>query len=437
MKKHTNSNRVTPLATAQRSRTMHLIDELNYRGLIKDYSDEKEIRELLSTPQTIYCGFDPSAASMHIGNFVMISLLMRLQKAGHRVIPVVGGATGMIGDPSGKSKERNLLAGEELKSNTESIRAQLARFINLDDPKKGILVNNHDWLSELSMLDYLRDYGKYFPINYLLNKEIIASRLESGISYTEFSYNILQAIDFLTLYRRYGCRIQVGGSDQWGNLTSGLELIRKIEGGDAKVGVMTSHLILDSNRRKFGKSENGALFLSPEVTSPYKLYQYFINVSDVDAIRYLKIFTFLTPDEIDNIALHHEKEPGKRLAQKTLAFEVVKIIHGQDKAEEAIKMSASLFSGDFKNMSAKELVEILGDLEVEIEDGMILEDALLVSKAASSKREAREFLASRSIFINGEKAVDSNLHLESKKSMHGRYFVLRRGKKNYYLLKLK
>ncbi|NCA95271.1 MAG: tyrosine--tRNA ligase, partial [Epsilonproteobacteria bacterium] len=259
---------------------VNIIDELNYRGLIKDYSDEKEIRALLSTPQTIYCGFDPSAASMHIGNFVMISLLMRLQRAGHRVIPVVGGATGMIGDPSGKSKERNLLEENELKKNTEAIRAQLARFINLEDAKRGLIVNNYDWLSKISMLDYLRDYGKYFPINYLLNKEIISSRLENGISYTEFSYNLLQAIDFLTLYRNHGCRIQVGGSDQWGNLTSGLELIRKVEGGDAKVGVMTSHLIVDSTGRKFGKSEGGALYLDSEITSPYKLYQYFINVSD-------------------------------------------------------------------------------------------------------------------------------------------------------------
>ena len=414
----------------------NIIDELNYRGLIKDYSDEKEIRQLLSTPQTIYCGFDPSAVSMHIGNFVMISLLMRLQRAGHRVIPVVGGATGMIGDPSGKSKERNLLDNEELNKNTNAIRNQLVRFINLDDPKKGVIVNNYDWLSKLSMLDFLRDYGKYFPINYLLNKEIIASRLENGISYTEFSYNLLQAIDFLTLYREHGCKIQVGGSDQWGNLTSGLELIRKAEGSDVQVGVMTCHLIVDSAGRKFGKSEGGALYLDSEITSPYKLYQYFINVSDADAIRYLKVFTFLNKNEIENVAVEHEKNPGLRHAQKILAYEVVTIIHGKDKADEAIKMSESLFSGDFKTMSEKNLVDVLGDLEVRVDENIILEDALLVTKAASSKREAREFLVNGSISLNGEKITDGAKPLSSKNALHGSYYVLRRGKKNYYLIKL-
>lgn len=414
----------------------NIIDELNYRGLIKDYSDEKEIRRLLSTPQTIYCGFDPSAVSMHIGNFVMISLLMRLQRAGHRVIPVVGGATGMIGDPSGKSKERNLLDNEELNKNTNAIRNQLVRFINLDDPKKGVIVNNYDWLSKLSMLDYLRDYGKYFPINYLLNKEIIASRLENGISYTEFSYNLLQAIDFLTLYREHGCKIQVGGSDQWGNLTSGLELIRKAEGSDVQVGVMTCHLIVDSAGRKFGKSEGGALYLDSEITSPYKLYQYFINVSDADAIRYLKVFTFLNKNEIENVAVEHEKNPGLRHGQKILAYEVVTIIHGKDKADEAIKMSESLFSGDFKTMSEKNLVDVLGDLEVRVDENIILEDALLVTKAASSKREAREFLVNGSISLNGEKITDGAKPLSSKNALHGSYYVLRRGKKNYYLIKL-
>ncbi|MFA7067438.1 MAG: tyrosine--tRNA ligase [Acidaminococcaceae bacterium] len=414
----------------------NIIDELNYRGLIKDYSDEKEIRQLLSTPQTIYCGFDPSAVSMHIGNFVMISLLMRLQRAGHRVIPVVGGATGMIGDPSGKSKERNLLDNEELNKNTNAIRNQLVRFINLDDPKKGVIVNNYDWLSKLSMLDFLRDYGKYFPINYLLNKEIIASRLENGISYTEFSYNLLQAIDFLTLYREHGCKIQVGGSDQWGNLTSGLELIRKAEGSDVQVGVMTCHLIVDSAGRKFGKSEGGALYLDSEITSPYKLYQYFINVSDADAIRYLKVFTFLNKNEIENVAVEHEKNPGLRHGQKILAYEVVTIIHGKDKADEAIKMSESLFSGDFKTMSEKNLVDVLGDLEVRVDENIILEDALLVTKAASSKREAREFLVNGSISLNGEKITDGAKPLSSKNALHGSYYVLRRGKKNYYLIKL-
>ena len=231
----------------------NIIEELNWRGLIQEYSNEEKMKELLSTKQTIYCGFDPSASSMHVGNFVMISILMRLQRAGHKVIAVVGGATGMIGDPSGKSKERNLQGKETLQKNTESIRAQLERFIDLTDPEKGAIVNNYDWLGNISFLDYLRDYGKYFPINYMLSKDIIASRLEAGISFTEFSYMTLQSVDFLTLHQKYGCNIQIGGNDQWGNLTAGLELIRKVEGNDVNVGVMTAHLLPRADGKKFGK----------------------------------------------------------------------------------------------------------------------------------------------------------------------------------------
>ena len=254
---------------------MNIIDELKARGLIKDFSNEDEVRKLLDKPQTIYCGFDPSASSMHLGNFVMISMLMRLQRAGHRIIAVVGGATGMIGDPSGKSKERNLVDKDALAKNTLCIKQQLERFIDLSDPKKGIIVNNYDWISAMSVLDYLRDYGKYFPINYMLNKDIVASRLQSGISYTEFSYMILQSIDWLTLYKNEHCTIQIGGGDQWGNLTSGLELIRKTKGNETEVGCFTVPLLLDSQGKKFGKSEGGALYLDAKLVSPYKLYHHY------------------------------------------------------------------------------------------------------------------------------------------------------------------
>ena len=284
--------------------------------LSHSHKDEEKVRKLMEKPQTIYCGFDPSASSMHLGNFVMISLLMRLQKAGHRIIALVGGATGMIGDPSGKSKERNLQTKETLKANTEAIRHQLERFLDLSDPNKGILLNNYDWLGSLTVLDFLRDYGKYFPINYMLSKEIVASRLEAGISFTEFAYQILQSADFLYLYDTYGCHIQIGGNDQWGNLTSGLELIRKTRGEEAECAAMTAKLITRADGKKFGKSEDGALFLDPALTSPYKLYQYFINCADEDAIRYLKVFTFLSKVEIDAVAEEHAKDPSKRLAQK-------------------------------------------------------------------------------------------------------------------------
>lgn len=414
---------------------MNIIEDLRFRGLIKDYSNEKEVEELLKTPQTIYCGFDPSASSLHIGNFVMISLLMRFQRAGHKVIAVVGGATGMIGDPSGKSSERNLQTMEALHQNTESIRRQLERFIDLDDPEKGLLINNYDWIAPMSTLEFLRDYGKYFSINYLLAKDIISSRLETGISFTEFSYNIIQAIDFLKIYDKYNCRIQVGGSDQWGNLTSGLELIRKARGNDAKAEILTCHLITRADGKKFGKSEKGALFLDPELTSPYQLYQYFINVADQDAIRYLKVFTFLSKEEIIDIEKEHLTNLGARVGQKVLAFEITKIIHGQEKAEEALQMSQVLFSGDIKSLNKKQLEEVFGDLTVEVEGEKILEDLLIEIKAASSKREAREFIKNNSISINGDKINDATKVIAKADALYNEYTLVKRGKKNYYLVK--
>lgn len=413
----------------------NVLDDLRYRGLIKDYSNEDEMYELLNTPQTIYCGFDPSASSMHVGNYVMISLLMRLQKAGHRIIAVVGGATGMIGDPSGKSKERNLQDESTLKANTEAIRHQLERFINLDDPKKGILLNNYDWLGSLKLLDMLRDYGKYFNINYLLNKDIIASRLDNGISFTEFTYNILQAIDFLHLLRTQDCHIQVGGSDQWGNLTSGLELIRKLEPNQT-CSVMTCHLITRADGKKFGKSEKGALFLNPKLTSPYQLYQYFMNVTDEDACKYLKVFTFLEKEEIEKIIVEHLANPGVRIAQRRLAYEIVKDIHSKDDANEAIEMSAALFKGDIKSLTKNQLEDVLGDLTIEMhQDEIMLEDALILAKAASSKREARQFCESNAISVNGEKISDPKYVLNKNNALFNQYSVIKRGKKLYYLLK--
>ena len=414
----------------------NIIDELKYRGLIKDFSNEEEVRKLLDKPQTIYCGFDPSASSMHLGNFVMISMLMRLQRAGHRIIAVVGGATGMIGDPSGKSKERNLLDKDALAKNTLAIKKQLERFIDLSDPKKGIIVNNYDWISKLSVLDYLRDYGKYFPINYMLSKDIVASRLQSGISYTEFSYMILQSIDFLTLYKNEHCTIQIGGGDQWGNLTSGLELIRKTLGNETEAGCFTVPLLLDSTGKKFGKSEGGALYLDGNLTSSYKLYQFLINTGDDDAARYLKIFSFKSIPEIEATIKEHYENLGQRIAQKALAYEIVSVIHGEDKAKEAVEMSQALFSGNVKNLSKENIIELLGDLEVKCESGMLLEDLLIFIKAASSKREAREFIKGNSISLNGDKVTDLAKVVTKDDTLFGEYVIVRRGKKNYYLVKL-
>ena len=412
-----------------------IVDELKARGLVKDFSNEDEVRELLKTKQTIYCGFDPSASSMHVGNFVMISMLMRLQRAGHKIIAIVGGATGMIGDPSGKSKERNLQGVETLKANTQKIKEQLERFIDLSDPEKGMILNNYEWLGTMDLLTYLRDYGKFFPVNYMLSKDIVASRLEAGVSYTEFSYMILQSIDFLKLHQNYGCSLQIGGGDQWGNLTSGLELIRKIEGVDAKVGCFTVPLLLDQNGKKFGKSEDGALFLDAKLVSPYKIYQYFINVSDDDAARYLKVFSFHSLEEIAALTKEHYEHLGARIAQKALAYEVVELIHGKAKAEECKKMSEVLFSGEIKSLSKENIEELFGDLKVEQPKGLLLEDLLIAIKAASSKREAREFINGNAVAINGEKVCDLTHVVDEKDALFGEYVVIKRGKKNYYLVK--
>ena len=414
---------------------LNIVDELKARGLVKDFSNEEEVRELLKTKQTIYCGFDPSASSMHVGNFVMISMLMRLQRAGHKIIAIVGGATGMIGDPSGKSKERNLQGVEALKANTECIKKQLERFIDLSDPEKGMILNNYEWLGSLDLLTYLRDFGKFFPVNYMLAKDIVASRLEAGVSYTEFSYMILQSIDFLKLHQNYGCSLQIGGGDQWGNLTSGLELIRKIEGQDAKVGCFTVPLLLDQNGKKFGKSEDGALYLDAKLVSPYKIYQYFINVSDDDAARYLKVFSFKSLEEIAEITKDHYEHLGARIAQKALAFEIVELIHGKAKAEECKKMSEVLFSGEIKSLSKENIEELFGNFKVEQPKGLLLEDMLIAIKAASSKREAREFINGNAVAINGEKVCDLTHVVDEKDALFGDYVVIKRGKKNYYLVK--
>ncbi len=415
---------------------MNIFHDLQQRGLIKDVSNLEEVSNLLNTPTTIYCGFDPSAISMHLGNFVQISILMRLQRAGHRIIAVVGGATGMIGDPSGKSKERNLLNAASIEANTQAIKKQLERYLDFSDPKKGIVVNNFDWLGKLSMIDYLRDYGKYFPINYMLAKDVVANRLETGLSYTEFSYMMLQSIDFLHLYQQFQCRLQFGGSDQWGNLTSGLELIRKIGGMDAKAGVFTTPLITRSDGKKFGKSEDGALFLDPSLTSPYNIYQYFYNVSDLDAIAYLKVFSFFDLPSIAQIEKDHQAALGQRIAQKRLAESVVTSLHSLAALNEAKMMSEVLFNGQFKSLSETQLLSVLGGLKVKLSQGTLLEDSLIQSNLASSKREAREFIQGQSISINGETMNQLTYMLKKEQALFGKYIVLRRGKKLYVLIEL-
>ena len=410
----------------------NIIEELKYRGLIQQYSDEENVKKLLSSKQTIYCGFDPSAGSMHLGNYVMISLLKRFQLAGHRIVALVGGATGMIGDPSGKSKERNLQTKETLEANTASIKKQLERFLDFSNPESGIVVSNYDWLGNMTMIDFLRDYGKYFSVNYMLSKEIVKSRLEEGISFTEFSYQILQSIDFYHLHHAYGVNIQLGGNDQWGNLTSGLELIRKIDGEEEPAEVITAYLILRSDGKKFGKSEKGAPFLDPNLTSPYQMYQYFMNVPDEDAIRFLKIFSFLPKEEIENVAREHFSAPGARIGQKKVAFEVTKDIFGVEGAEEAVRMTQALFSGDVSALSEKQIEELFSD-KTKLEGELMLEDILIQLGAATSKREARTFAEGNSVLVNGVKVTDPKALFSKGNALHGRFLIVRRGKKNYYV----
>ena len=288
----------------------------------------------------------------------------------------------------------------------------------------------------MSTLDFLRDYGKYFPINYMLSKEIVSSRLEAGISFTEFAYQILQSIDFYHLNKTYGCRIQIGGNDQWGNLTSGLELIRKLDGEDAEAEAMTAHLITRADGKKFGKSEDGALFLDPALTSPYKLYQYFINTTDEDAVKYLKVFTFLPKEELLEIEKEHLANPGARIAQKKLAYEVTKDIHGEEAALEAVKMSTVLFSGEVQTLSKNEIEELLGSLKVKVEPSLPLLDLLVKVGAAQSKTQAKTFVLQNSVSINGQKATDTNKTYGVEEALFGEYLIIRRGKKNYYLATL-
>ena len=415
---------------------INVIDDLNYRGLIKEYSNEENVHKLFESKQTIYCGFDPSASSMHIGNFVMISILMRLQRAGHKIIALVGGGTGMIGDPSGKSKERNLLTPDKVQENTNAIKRQLERFIDLSDPEKGMILNNYDWLGKVSLLEYLRDTAKFFPVNYMLSKDIVKSRLDAGISLTEFCYMTLQSYDFKYLHDKYGVNIQIGGNDQWGNLTAGLDYIRKTEGDEEKVECMTAHLITRSDGKKFGKSEDGALFLDRNLTSPYKLYQFFFNQSDEDSVKYLKVFTFLPKEEINEIEKEHLANLGARIAQKRLAYEVVKIVHSEEDAEEAKKMSEVLFSNNFASLKEESLKELFANAKIEAKESMKLEDLLIFIKAASSKREAREFIKNNAVSVNGEKVNDALKEFNKNDALFGKYLVVKRGKKNYYLVEI-
>ena len=415
---------------------MNIINDLEKRGLLDNFSDEEKVKKLFDTPQTVYCGFDPSAKSLQLGNFIMITILQRLQKAGHRVIAMLGGATGMIGDPSGKKAERKFLSPDQVMDNAECIRNQLAKYIDTSDPNKGLILNNYEWWSKTNILTFLRDYGKNFQVGYMLAKDIVKSRLEAGISYAEFSYMILQAGDFDNLFRDYHCTMQFGGGDQWGNLTTALDFVKKKEGSDCGAEVFSFKLITDSQGKKFGKSESGALYLDPTMTTPYHIYQYFMNVSDSDVLKYLYIFDDRPIEEIDAIYKAHLEHPELRNGQKELARVIVTRLHGEKAAEDCLKMSVALFTDSFQGLSEESLKELTDGLTVVVESEDInLLDALIKTGLAKSKREAREFVSAGAVKINGEKTADLEKVITKADALDGGYIFIKRGKKLYAVLK--
>ncbi|HII0903690.1 TPA: tyrosine--tRNA ligase [Staphylococcus aureus] len=413
-----------------------LIEDLKWRGLIYQQTDEQGIEDLLNKEQvTLYCGADPTADSLHIGHLLPFLTLRRFQEHGHRPIVLIGGGTGMIGDPSGKSEERVLQTEEQVDKNIEGISKQMHNIFEFGTDHGAVLVNNRDWLGQISLISFLRDYGKHVGVNYMLGKDSIQSRLEHGISYTEFTYTILQAIDFGHLNRELNCKIQVGGSDQWGNITSGIELMRRMYGQTDAYG-LTIPLVTKSDGKKFGKSESGAVWLDAEKTSPYEFYQFWINQSDEDVIKFLKYFTFLGKEEIDRLEQSKNEAPHLREAQKTLAEEVTKFIHGEDALNDAIRISQALFSGDLKSLSAKELKDGFKDVpQVTLSnDTTNIVEVLIETGISPSKRQAREDVNNGAIYINGERQQDVNYALTPEDKIDGEFTIIRRGKKKYFMV---
>lgn len=413
-----------------------LLEELSWRGLVYQQTDEEGIETLLNKEEVkIYCGADPTADSLHIGHLLPYLTLRRFQEAGHRPIVLVGGGTGMIGDPSGKSEERVLQTEAQVDKNVRGIQQQMEQLFDFNVENGPILVNNYDWLSQISLIEFLRDYGKHVGVNYMLGKDSIQSRLENGISYTEFTYTILQAIDFGHLNRVHDCKLQIGGSDQWGNITSGIELMRRMYGVTDVYG-FTIPLVTKADGKKFGKSESGTIWLDPEKTSPYEFYQFWINTSDDDVIKFLKYFTFLSKTDIEALEKSVVDEPHLRKAQTTLAEEVTRFIHGNDALAEAQRISQALFKGDLKSLSAEEIKAGFKDVpQVTLSNETTnIVDALVETKISSSKRQAREDITNGAIYINGERQQDLAYTLSSDDRYDDTFTIIRRGKKKYFMV---
>jgi tyrosyl-tRNA synthetase len=422
-----------------------LLEEYRARDLLQD-ATEGAAEHLAEAARAIYIGFDPTAASLHLGSLVPIMGLVHAQRAGHTPIALVGGGTGLIGDPSGKTAERQLLTKEKAAENAEGIRGQLEHFLDFEAKSNPARMrNNHDWLGGLALVDFLRDIGKHFSVNQLMAKESVRRRLQdedSGISYTEFSYALLQSYDFLELSRQEGCTVQMGGSDQWGNITAGIDLIRRVE-GERAFGVVYP-LITNSSGIKFGKSEAGAVWLDPALTSPFRFYQYWINVEDRDAIRYLKFFSLLSLDEISDLEEAVETEPWKRTAQRALAEDVTRRLHGESGLVSAERATKALFSGEIAGLAVDEIADVFSDIpssQVDAPDlegeGVSLADLLVSCDLASSKGDARRSIEGGGVYVNSERVGDTAASVTSAQAIEGRFVLLRKGKKNYHLVAIR
>ena len=415
---------------------MNIVDELEWRGAVNQVTDEEGLRKLTSEKQiSLYCGTDPTGDSLHIGHLIPFMMLKRFQLAGHHPVIIIGGGTGAIGDPSGRKTERTLQTESQLEHNKQALTEQMKKLFGTEN---FTIVDNYTWLSKISMIEFLRDYGKLFNVNTMLNKEVVASRLDNGISFTEFTYQILQAVDFLHLYQNNDVQLQIGGSDQWGNITSGIDLIHKIEGPETKVFGLTIPLMLKADGTKFGKTAGGAVWLDPKKTSPYEFYQFWLNQDDRDVVKYLKYFTFLDQDQINDLAEKVKNEPWKREAQRTLAHEVTKFVHGEAATKHAEEISQLLFKGNIQDLTTEEVEQAFQSTpSVDVSaDAANIVDWLVDTKIEPSKRQAREDVKNGAITVNGEKVTDVDADINPADHFDGKYVVVRRGKKHYTLAKV-
>ena len=416
---------------------MNIFEELISCGLVFQTTDEEAlVKALTEGVVSYYSGYDPTADSLHLGHLVPILVMRHLQLAGHKPYALVGGATGLIGDPSFKDAERSLQTKDTVDGWVTKIQGQLSRFLDFENgDNKAQMVNNYDWFSGISFIDFLRDVGKYFTVNYMMSKESVKKRIETGISYTEFAYQIMQGYDFYELNDKHNVTLQIGGSDQWGNMTAGTELLRRK--ADKTGHVMTVPLITDSTGKKFGKSEGNAVWLDATKTSPYEMYQFWLNVMDEDAVRFLKIFTFLSLDEIAEIEKEFDAARHERLAQKILAKEVVSLVHGEEAYKQALKITEQLFAGNIKNLSAAELKQGLSNVPnytVQADDDRNIVELLVASGVVTSKRQAREDVQNGAIYVNGQRLQDLDYNLTDSDKIDGELTVIRRGKKKYFVL---